>query len=115
MRICGWSSDVCSSVLVADRFANRYQPGRAMLAESVFPFYIIHQTIIVLVGYWLLLGGVGPLASFLVLVAATIAGCWAFYLGGRRVGWLRPLIGLQRKARDRPTALCQPSANISGG
>ncbi|SNS99239.1 acyltransferase family protein [Sphingopyxis indica] len=110
----GWAA-IVALVGVADRFANRDHPGRAMLAEAVFPFYIIHQTIIVLVGYWLLLGGVGPLASFLVLVAATIAGCWAFYLGGRRVGWLRPLIGLQRKARDRPTALCQPSANISGG
>jgi membrane protein DedA with SNARE-associated domain len=69
-----------------------------MLAVGVFPFYILHQTVIVLVGYWLLLAGVGPLATFAILVAATVAGCWAFYLGGRRVNWLRPLIGLQRRA-----------------
>src|SRR3546814_6209279 len=113
MRISDWSSDVCSSDLVrlvqgwaaivalvgiADRFWNRDHARRPMLAEAVFPFYIIHQTVIVLVGYWLLLGGVGPFASFAILVAAPVAGCWAFYLGGRQLGWLRALIGLQRRA-----------------
>jgi membrane protein DedA with SNARE-associated domain len=69
-----------------------------MLAEAVFPFYIVHQTIIVVVGWWLLQGRVAALPAFLILVAATVGGCWAFYLGGRRIDWLRPLIGLQRRA-----------------
>lgn len=93
----GWAA-IVALVGIADRFWNRDHARRPMLAEAVFPFYIIHQTVIVLVGYWLLLGGVGPAASFPILVAATVAGCWAFYLGGRRIGWLRPLIGLQRRA-----------------
>ena len=67
-----------------------------MLAEAVFPFYIIHQTIIVLVEYWLLPLHLAPLAEFAILVLATIAGCWTFYLVGRRIDWLRPLIGLKR-------------------
>ena len=93
----GWTA-IVALVGVADRYWNCDRPQRAMLAEAVFPFYIIHQTIIVVVGYGLLLGGVPPLASFLILVAATVAGCWAFYLGGRDVNGLRPLIGLQRRA-----------------
>ena len=93
----GWAA-IVALVGIADRFWNRDHARRPMLAEAVFPFYIIHQTVIVLIGYWLLLGGVGPVASFPILVAATVAGCWAFYLGGRRIGWLRPLIGLQRRA-----------------
>jgi membrane protein DedA with SNARE-associated domain len=68
-----------------------------MLAEAVFPFYIVHQTIIVMVGWWLLQGQVAALSSFLVLLAATVTGCWLFYGIGRSIGWLRPLIGLQRK------------------
>jgi peptidoglycan/LPS O-acetylase OafA/YrhL len=93
----GWAA-IVALVGIADRFWNRDHASRPMLAEAVFPFYIIHQTVIVLVGYWLLLAGVGPLATFLILVVATVAGCWAFYLGGRQVNWLRPLIGLQRRA-----------------
>jgi hypothetical protein len=80
---------------VADRFWNVDSHWRPMLAEAVFPFYLVHQTIIIIVGYWLLATDTGPLTRFLVLLASTVAGCWAFYLGGRRVRWLRPLIGLK--------------------
>ena len=93
----GWAT-IVALVGIADRFANRDHPWRAMLAEAVFPFYIIHQTIIVVVGWWLLQRQVAALPAFLILVAATVGGCWAIYLGGRRIDWLRPLIGLQRRA-----------------
>lgn len=93
----GWAT-IVALIGIADAFWDRDHPWRATLAEAVFPFYIIHQTIIVVVGYWLLQGQVAALPSFLILVAATVAGCWAFYLGGRRIDWLRPLIGLQRRS-----------------
>ena len=96
-QVQGWAT-IVALVGIAERFWNRDHPKRAMLAEAVFPFYIVHQTIIVVVGWWLLQGRVAALPAFLILVAATVAGCWAFYLGGRRIGWLRPLIGLQRRA-----------------
>jgi len=41
--------------------------------------------------------GIGALGEFLILVPTTVAGCWAFYLIGREVNWLRPLIGLRRR------------------
>ncbi len=79
----------------AERHWNRDAPVRQMLTEAVFPFYLVHQTIIVLVAYWLIPAGLPGGAEFAILVAATVAGCWAFYLTGRRVGLLRPLIGLR--------------------
>ena len=81
---------------MADRFWNRDHPWRATLAEAVFPFYIVHQTIIVVVGWALLPTATGPGARFLILLVATVAGCWGFYLSGRAIGPLRPLIGLRR-------------------
>ncbi len=79
----------------AERHWNRDAPVRQMLTEAVFPFYLVHQTIIVLVAYWLIPAGLPGGAEFAILVAATVAGCWAFYLTGRRIGLLRPLIGLR--------------------
>lgn len=93
----GWAA-IVALVGAADRWWNRDHPKRAMLAEAVFPFYIIHQTIIVVAGWYLLQAGVGALPSFLILLVATALGCWLFYAIGRSIGWLRPLIGLQRKA-----------------
>ena len=80
---------------LADRHWKVDGRWRRLLAEAVFPFYFIHQTIIIVVGYWLLSTGTGPLERFAILVAATAGGCWAFYLVGREVRWLRPLIGLK--------------------
>ena len=95
-NINGWLI-IIALVGIADAKWNRDHPRRATLAEAVFPFYIVHQTVIVVVGWWLLQGRVAALPSFLVLVAATVTGCWLFYAIGRSIRWLRPLIGLQRR------------------
>lgn len=93
----GWLT-IVALLGLADRYLNRDHPWRATLTEAVFPFYIIHQTVIVIVGWYLLPYGMPQLAEFAILVVATVAGCWVFYLIGRRIDWLRPLIGLRRAA-----------------
>ena len=95
-----WPS-IAALIGIAERFWNRDHAWRPMLTEAVFPFYIIHQTVIILVEYWLLPLHIGPVAEFAILVPATVAGCWAFYLIGRQIGWLRPLIGLRGRSRPR--------------
>jgi len=92
----------------AERFLNRNHVWRSTLAEATFPFYIIHQTVIVLVEFWVKPLGIGAAGEFAILVPATIAGCWAFYLIGREVNVLRPLIGL--KAR-RTVAKAKPGSD----
>jgi hypothetical protein len=91
----GWSAFVALLGL-ADRYWNRDHPWRATLNEAVFPFYLIHQTVIVVAAYWLIGRGLHPAVQFVALVAVTGAGCWMFYRVGRRLGPLRPLIGLRR-------------------
>jgi len=92
----GWAT-IAALLGIADRYWNRDGRWRPMLTEAVFPFYIVHQTIIVVGAYWLMGAGLPGWAEFAVLVAATAAGCWAFYLGGREIRWLRPLIGLRAR------------------
>jgi len=99
----GWGA-IVALLGIADAFWNRDHPWRATLTEAVFPFYIVHQTIIVVVGWWLLRFALHPAAEFAILIVATVAGCWAFYDIGRRIGWLRPLIGLRGVARSNDSA-----------
>jgi hypothetical protein len=84
---------------IADRYWNYDSRWRPMLVEAVFPFYIIHQTIIMIMGYWLVDTDIPPAGQFGLIVGATAAGCWLFYRFGREVGPLRPLIGLNRRAK----------------
>lgn len=95
-----WAA-IAALIGVAERFLNRDHRWRATLAEATFPFYIIHQTIIVLVEFWVKPLGIGAAGEFAILVPATIAGCWAFYLIGRDIDPLRPLIGLKARGKAR--------------
>jgi hypothetical protein len=97
----GWAA-IVALVGLADAHWNHDSKWRPMLAEAVFPFYIVHQTVIIIVGYWLLSTPTTGLERFLILVGATATGCWAFYLIGRRIEPLRPLIGLNRRTAVRP-------------
>jgi len=96
----GWGT-IIALFGIADRYWNRDHRWRPMLVEAVFPFYIIHQTIILLGGYWLYPLALPAWVEFSVLTLATAAGCWLFYLVGREIGPLRPLIGLRRKKTAR--------------
>lgn len=91
---------IAALIGLAERFLNHEHRWRSTLAEATFPFYIIHQTVIVLVEFWIKPLNLGAGAEFAILVPATVAGCWAFYLIGREVNWLRPLIGLKRRSRS---------------
>lgn len=96
-----WAS-IIALIGFAERHCNRDAPIRPMLTEAVFPFYLIHQTVIVVVAYWLRGAGLSMPAESALLVTATIGGCAGFYLVGRRIGPLRPLIGLRRYPRPAP-------------
>jgi glucans biosynthesis protein C len=91
---------------VADTWLNRDHASRAPLSEAVFPFYIIHQTIIVVLAWALIPQGLSSGAAFVVLLCGTISGCWLFYRLGDLVPALRPLIGL----KPRPPASARRSA-----
>ncbi|MGJ3628925.1 hypothetical protein AB5I41_22460 [Sphingomonas sp. MMS24-JH45] len=74
----GWTA-VAALIGFADRHWNRDHRWRPMLTEAVFPFYIVHQTVIVLVAWALIPAGLPTRRDALLLVAATILGCLAFY------------------------------------
>jgi len=81
---------------------NRDHPARAYMTEAVFPYYIAHQTIIVVVGYALTRSALGAGWEFGILLVTTLVGCALFYEVGRRLRWLRPLIGLKLHAQTSP-------------
>lgn len=79
-------------------------PLRRTLTEAVFPFYIVHQTLIVVAAHHLApLRWPQPLEAAL-LIGVTAAGCWCSYAVAQRVGWLRPWFGLAPRPRSVPLA-----------
>lgn len=79
---------------VAETHWNHDHSWRKPLAEAVFPAYIVHHPAIVLIAWYTLPLNFGPVGEFAVLLAGTATTCAIAYLVGRRIPWLRPLIGL---------------------
>ena len=63
--------------------------------ESVYPWYILHQSLIVGLGFWLSQYKLGPFFEPLLLLLGTIAGCWIISEIVKRIPWLRPCFGLK--------------------
>jgi peptidoglycan/LPS O-acetylase OafA/YrhL len=78
--------------------------------ENVYPWYILHQSLIVLFAYWLLPLQLPAMVEAMSVLALTIAGCWLGAAGVRRVRWLRPLFGLKSMPSRVPAAPLLQSA-----
>jgi hypothetical protein len=69
--------------------------ARRYLTDAIFPFYVIHQTTIVVAGHYLNQVGLPVGIEASVLIATTAASCWIGYEIVRRIAILRPLFGLK--------------------
>lgn len=69
--------------------------------EAVFPWYILHQSLIIVALYWLAPLHLNAWLEPALVIAATVVGCLALHeYVIRRVGWLRPLFGLHRSGAN---------------
>ena len=81
---------------------NHGGPMLRWLTVGVFPFYIVHQTAIVVVGHHLAQLRLPLAAEAGLLIAATIAVCLLAYEVARRLGWAGLLLGVRPQAAKRP-------------
>lgn len=70
-------------------------PMLTYLTLGVFPFYIVHQSVIVVAGHHLAKVGFNQGLEASLLIATTFASCFLTYEIVRRVPLLRPLFGLR--------------------
>jgi glucan biosynthesis protein C len=74
-----WFS-VLMSVAYGYRYLNVNRQVLPYLTEAVYPFYILHQTVIVAIGYYILkTGQFGILDGFLVISLSSLVICIAIY------------------------------------
>lgn len=87
------------AIIAAIGFAHRHlksldSPLRRLLTKAIFPFYLIHQTIIVVAGHALDEIHLPLAIEAPLLIGITMLGCWLFFDLGCRLPFLRIWIGL---------------------
>ena len=103
-----YALDAWCAIVAALGFARQWNPAdsraRRYLTEAIFPFYIVHQTAIVLLAHFMKPLALRPAIEAPLLIAATVAVCFASFEIVRRIGWMRPLFGLAPKTARPVTA-----------
>ncbi|MDH4419651.1 MAG: acyltransferase, partial [Acidovorax sp.] len=89
LAILGW----------AHHSLNRPWPWLRWANVSVYPWYVLHQTVIIGLVVAFSPWHLGPVMEPVLLVVGTVALCWGITAVVQRVGWLRPLFGLARTMR----------------
>ncbi len=102
-----WFS-IIALLAIAQKWLNKPSNALSYMTEAVFPWYILHQTLIVMFGYWLTRQDLPVYSEFLALTLATFLGCLLineFCI--RRWKWIRPLFGLKlTKINDQIELKC---------
>lgn len=99
---CAWGA-IMAACGFARRYLNTDGPARRYLTDAVFPVYIAHQTLIVVLAHSFQPLELAPGLEAPLLMALTATGSFALYEAVRRVAPLRPLFGLRYSA-GRPHA-----------
>jgi glucan biosynthesis protein C len=77
--------------------------------EAVLPFYILHQTVILTIGYYVVRLQTSLWLEYLLIAVSSLAVIMALYeLLIRRVDVLRVLFGMKARGRVRPALVPQP-------
>ncbi|WP_414828064.1 acyltransferase family protein [Alteromonas sp. H39] len=75
------------------------------LNTAILPYYLLHQTLIVVCAYWLMPLALPVWIEFALILSFTALGCAAGYELVRRVSWLRPCFGLRQKASGQASQI----------
>ena len=81
----------------AARALNFDHPWRRPLSGAVFPAYIVHQTIVVVAGWYLARAGIVGAPAFAILLGLVVAGCWLAWRLARASSVVGTLLGMPHR------------------
>jgi len=85
---------------VAARFLNFNNSFLGYASEAVLPFYVLHQTVIISIGFYIVQWDMGVTSKYFIIAATSFIGIMAIYeLLVRRINILRFLFGMRLKKK----------------
>ena len=110
---CGFYQWLCMVALLgfARRWIKKDSAPRRYLTDAIFPYYIVHQTAIIMIAHALRGRGLSTGLEASIVIGGTLAACIVTYEIVRRVAVLRPLFGLKTAASEPAMPMRSQPAN----
>lgn len=84
----------------SSKYINRESNFIKYRNQAVYPFYILHQTIIILIGFFLMYNPMHYMWKFIIMVIGTYLFAWLIYeFIIRRISIISPLFGVKKKLK----------------
>lgn len=102
-NLYGWCALLCM-LAFARRFLNR--GGRVLdyLSGAAFPVYILHQSLMMVLAYFIIQWNVGITLQYVIIMLGTLASSLALYEVCRHVPPLRIVLGIKKRKALPPPA-----------
>ncbi len=88
---------VMTALALSFKFLNQNSDKLNYFSQAVYPYYILHQTVIIMIGYEITQFRLGPVLEPAFVLLVTFFVCASGFEVIRRVDILRPLFGLKLK------------------
>ena len=106
---------LCAILGYSRRYLDRPFAWLPWANEAVYPWYVLHQSLIVGIAFVLVPMHLGPVAEPALVLIGTVAGCALLHAGIRRVAVLRPLFGLKRRQASAASMSLASDSGVSVG
>jgi len=91
------------------RYLSFSNPLLRWARDASYPIYILHQTVIIVIGYWIIQQPWSAWTKYAAVLIGTMAICVALYEGIRRFNLTRVLFGMKGAGKARKDAGRPPS------
>jgi hypothetical protein len=97
---------VLAVVGYAQRYLNKPHKWLSHITEALYPFYILHQTVIIWIGYYVCQWDWSIASKFWTISLLTLVSCLAFYfICIRPFNVMRLLFGLKWRKKEKPVTV----------
>ncbi len=96
-NLCVWLT-ILALMGLADTHLNKMTPVLVYFNRASYPVYVLHQSVMMILAYYIVSTGLSPAAKFLAIMLGTLAACLALYEAFRRFAPTRLILGIKKQA-----------------
>lgn len=97
-NLCVWLI-VLALMGLADTYLNKPSPALSYLNGASYPVYILHQSVMMVVAYYVVAADLPPALKYIAIMLGTLAACMALYEGFRHLAPTRFILGIKAPLR----------------
>jgi surface polysaccharide O-acyltransferase-like enzyme len=87
---------ILAALGLADAYLNKPSKALAYMNRASFPIYVLHQSVMMVIAYFVAATDLSPAVKFLAIMLGTLSACAVLYEAFRRIPLIRFMMGIKK-------------------